>query len=210
MDNQNNGGEKVWLFQKIINYLLIFLWIIFFIRWLVILLAWVYIYWFSLLIVWISFFPYTYNKIKNFLVWKKFAKKIVNNYWEIYFFIFFAILNIWVISSYCQIERIREDSNLSVSYSINEKVTNRENITLVLTQKYLDKIIINNQNIDFDNNQEVINKVIPLNIWKNEIIIRWENRFYQKDFSKTITRLSEDEYKSYLIRLEEEKIKKEK
>lgn len=210
MDNQNNEVKKIWFFQKIINWFLIFLWIIFLIWWLTMLSEWDYIYWFSSIIVWVSFFPYIYNKIKIFLAWKDFAKKILINYWKIYFFTFFLIFILWVSLSNSNERQIKEQSYLWIYYPINQEITDQENITINITQKYLDKININSENINFDKNQEAISQTIPLNLWENIVLIKWENDFYKKDFSKTITRLSQEEYKTYLDKLEEEKLQKEK
>lgn len=210
MDNQNNEVKKVWFFQKIINWFLIFLWIIFLIWWLTMLSEWDNIYWFASIIVWVSFFPYIYNKIKSLLVWKEFAKKFLSNYWKFYFLTFFIVFILWVSLSNSNERTIKEQSNLLVSYSINDEITNQENMTLNLSQKYIDKISINDENINFDKNQENISQNIPLKLGENIILIKWENEFYKKDFSKTITRLSEEEYKSYLDQIEQDRIQKEK
>jgi len=133
----------------------------------------------------------------------------MNNFWKIYFSIFFIIFIIWIIWTNWQERLQRDESYLSVNYLIDNEITNKENITVRLKQKHISEITINNEIIDFDKNKEIIDKLISLDLWENEIIIKWKNNFYQNDFSKTLTRLSEEEYQSYLTQIGNERLKQE-
>lgn len=217
--NTNNIKKKLFFkeiiksfFKKIINWSFIFLWIFFLTWWITILVEWNYIYGLSLSLVWISFFPYIYNKINYFLKEKWFNKKIINNYWKLYFSTFFIIFLIWIIlgNSWEYKKNLKDNSNILVSYSINKNITTKKNLVINLKQKYINEIILNNKPIIFKKNQENIKKTIPLHLWKNIILIEWKNKFFHKTISKTIVRLSEKEYKIYLDKIKQEKIKKEK
>ncbi len=104
---------------------------------------------------------------------------------------------------------MREGSSFLVTISTQE-VTNENIAKIEMKQKYLDSITINDQNIEFDKSSESVSYEIPLQEGENTIKFKGSNKIYNKEFTKTIKKLSDAEHNAYLAKIEEEKIAKEK
>jgi len=104
---------------------------------------------------------------------------------------------------------MREGSSFLVTISTQE-VTNENIAKIEMKQKYIDSIMINDQNIEFDKNSELVSYEMPLQEGENTIKFKGSNKIYNKEFTKTIKKLSDAEHNTYLAKIEEEKIAKEK
>lgn len=199
-----------WLFLKIAKVFFIILWVFMLIWWLAVLSAWDKIYWITSIIIWVACFPYIYVKVKELLEKNKILNSVsTKNFWKFYSWILFVLFFIGILFSNSSERSMREGSSFLVTINTQE-ITNENSAKIEMKQKYLDSIMVNDQAIQFDKNVELVSYDLPLEEGENTITFKGSNKIYNKEFTKTIKRLSDAEYSAYLAKIEEEKVEKER
>jgi len=172
------------------------------------LIAWLFTILFSVLML-----PIVYLKIKE-VIYKIKPKLSIIKFILLYIsiIIFWYITGFSILASSISEEKTKEKAQiesitqLSINYNINDNYTTKEELEIKLNYSNIENLKINDQEIKIVNNSLTYN--FPLNLWVNNILIIWTNKWIERKFNKIITRETlEEEQKR--IEQEKEKIKLE-